>query len=160
MFEGDTMKNFIKTHKKQCIIGGSIFLALFLILIIWFFIVPIFSNNKYGDRLKDIEDHKISSGTIDDIKSTLKENKQVDEVSYHNEGRILNFIITVNGMTKDDAKTLGEVILDKISKDDQEYYDIQLLIDSTEESDDYPIAAYKHKTEKGFEYGSEVKQSE
>ena len=155
------MKKFISEHKKQCLIGGIIFLAIFFIIIIWLFIVPLFSNNKYGDRLDGIEDHKISSSTIDDIENTLKGNEQVSNVDYHNEGRILNFIITVsNDMSTDNAKKLGDTILDKISDDDKKYYDIQILIDTEEENENYPIAGYKHKTEKAFDFGSEVESSE
>ncbi len=155
------MKKFFNEHKKQCIIGGIIFLAIFFIIIIWLFIVPVFSNNKYGDRLDGIEDHKISSSTIDEIENTLKENKQVSEVTYHNEGRILNFIITVSNDTKpEDAKALDDVILDKISDDDKGYYDIQILIDTEEENESYPIAGYKNKSSDDFVYGNEVESSE
>ena len=155
------MKKFFNEHKKQCIIGGIIFLAIFFIIIIWLFIVPVFSNNKYGDRLDGIEDHKISSSTIDEIENTLKENKQVSEVTYHNEGRILNFIITVSNDTKpEDAKALDDVILDKISHDDKGYYDIQILIDTEEENESYPIAGYKNKSSDDFVYGNEVESSE
>lgn len=155
------MKKFIKTHKKQCLIGGAIFLVILLVIMIWLFIVPLFSNNKYGDRLDGIENHKISSSTVNDIESAIKENQMVSDVEYHNEGRILNFIITVsNEMSVDDAKKLGDVILDKISNDDKEYYDIQVLIDTEDENENYPIAGYKHKTEKAFDYGSEVESSE
>lgn len=155
------MKNFIRTHKKQCLIGGAIFLVLFLVIIIWLFIVPLFGNNKYGDRLDGIEDHKISSDTINDIENTIKENQMVSDIEYHNEGRILNFIITVSGeMNVEDAKALDDVILDKISDSDKEYYDIQVLIDTEDENENYPIAGYKHKTEKDFNYGSGVGSSE
>lgn len=155
------MKKFISEHKKQCLIGGIIFLAIFFIIIIWLFIIPLFSNNKYGDRLDGIENHKISSSTIDDIENTLKGNEQVSNVDYHNEGRILNFIITVsNDMSTDNAKKLGDTILDKISDDDKKYYDIQILIDTEEENDNYPIAGYKHKTEDNFVYGNEGGSSE
>ena len=66
------MKTFVKNHKKQCLIGGIIFLILFIIIMLWLFIVPLFSDNKYGDRLKGIEGHKISSSSIEEIKNTLK----------------------------------------------------------------------------------------
>lgn len=155
------MKKFIKEHKKQCIIGGIIFLVLFFTIIIWLFIVPVFSNNKYGDRLKDIENHEISSSSIDKIENTLKENQQVKDVTYHNEGRILNFIITVsNEMTSDDAKKLCDTISENLSDDDKSYYDIQVLIDTEEENENYPIAGYKHKTEDKFEYGRDGGNSE
>ncbi len=155
------MKTFVKNHKKQCLIGGIIFLILFIIIMLWLFIVPLFSDNKYGDRLKGIEDHKISSSTIEEIKNTLKENQAVSDVTYNNEGRILDFIIIVSGdMKKEDAKSLGDVILENIKDDDKSYYDIQVLIDTEEENDNYPIAGYKHKTEDNFDFGSEVGNSE
>ena len=155
------MKNFVKTHKKQCLIGGAIFLAVFFIIVIWLFIIPLFSNNKYGDRLEGIKDHEISSSTVDKIEEGLKENQMVNEATYHNEGRILNFIITVsNEMSPEDAKALGNVILDNISDDDKSYYDIQILIDTEEENENYPIAGYKHKTKDAFEYGNEAESSE
>lgn len=155
------MKKFYNEHKKQCIIGGLIFLVIFLATIIWLFIVPVFSNNKYGDRLNGIEDHKISSNTIDDIEKTIKENKQVSKVTYHNEGRILNFIITVSAdMKTEDAKALDDIILDKISDDNKSYYDIQILIDTEEENNSYPIVGYKNKSKDDFVYGNEVVSSE
>ena len=155
------MKNFFKTHKKQCMIGGIAFLVIFFLILIWLFIVPVFSNNKYGDRLDGIEDHKISSDTVKDIENSLKENDKVTDVTYNNEGRILDFIITVsNDMSTDDAKKLGDTILDKISDDDKKYYDIQILIDTEEENENYPIAGYKHKSEDNFTYGNEVVSSE
>ena len=155
------MKNFFKTHKKQCMIGGIAFLVIFFLILIWLFIVPVFSNNKYGDRLDGIEDHKISSDTVKDIENSLKENDKVTDVTYNNEGRILDFIITVsNDMSTEDAKKLGDTILDKISDDDKKYYDIQILIDTEEENDNYPIAGYKHKSEDNFTYGNEVVSSE
>lgn len=155
------MKKFIKTHKKQCLIGGGIFLILFIFVIVWLFIVPIFSNNKYGDRLKGIEDHKISSATIEKIKEEIKENQAVDEVSYHSEGRILKFIIKVSAdMKVEDAKALGGPILENIGDDDKSYYDIELLIDSVDENGNYPIAGYKHKTVDEFDFGSGASASE
>ncbi len=155
------MKNFIKNHKKGCMIGGIVFLILFLIVTIWLFVIPLFSNNKYGDRLEGIEDHKISNSTVSDIEGSLKENKMVSDVEYHNEGRILNFIITVSSeMSVEDAKALDDVILDKISDKNKEYYDIQILIDTEEENDNYPIVGYKHKTEDNFVYGKDGGSSE
>ena len=155
------MKNFFKTHKKQCMIGGIVFLVIFFLILIWLFIVPVFSNNKYGERLDGIKEHKISSDTVKDIENSLKENDKVTDVTYNNEGRILDFIITVsNDMSTEDAKKLGDTILDKISDDDKKYYDIQILIDTEEENDNYPIAGYKHKSEDNFTYGNEVGSSE
>lgn len=155
------MKKFIKNHKKQCIIGGIIFLVIFFAIIIWLFIIPIFSNNKYGDRLDGIEDHEISSETIDTIEEALLDNEQILDFSYNNEGRCLRFIITVDSeMSTDDAKALGDVILENIDEDDQSYYDIEFYVDTEEDNDNYPIAGYKHKTSDTFVFGNESESSE
>lgn len=155
------MKEFVKNHKKQCLIGGLIFLVIFLIILVWLFIVPLFGNNKYGDRLDGIENHKISDSVVEKTINTMKENKQVNEVEYHNEGRILIFIVTVStDMKKEDAQALGKIILDNLKDKDKEYYDIQILIDTEEENENYPIAGYKSKSKKDFVYGNEVVSSE
>ena len=154
------MKRFVKTHKKQCIWGVSIFLLVLFVILVWLLIVPAFKNNKYGDRLKDIDKHKIATSTIDKIKGDLSDNESVTKVSYHNEGRILNFTIIVNSMSKDDAKKLGEVILSNLDKSDVNYYDIQILIDSKEKSNDFPMIGYKSKSTTSFNFGNGVGKSE
>lgn len=151
------MKKFIRTHKKQCLIGLSVFLIVLLVVMIWLFIIPLFSNNKYGDRLKDIDKHEISSSTISKIEKSLKENDKVSKVSYHDEGRVLNFVVTVDSsMSKDDAKKICDKIAENLKANDKKYYDIQVLIDSNEDSDDYPIVGYKNKNSDTFSYGNEV----
>ena len=57
-------------------------------------------------------------------------------------------------MKVEDEKALGQPILDTIDDDDKSYYDIELLIDTIEENENYPIAGYKHKTEEEFNFGS------
>lgn len=151
------MKKFIKTHKKQCLMGLIAFLTILFLALIWLFIIPLFSNNKYGDRLKNISQHEISSSEVEKIKKSLKENDKVLKVTYHKEGRILNFVITVdNSMSVDDAKKLCDKIAESIKKNDRKYYDIQVLIDSKEDSDNYPIAGYKNKNNDSFSFGNEV----
>ena len=110
------MKNFIKKHKKSCIIGG-ILILLFLVFFVIVFIMPLFSNNKYGDRLEDIETHEVSKNTLNEITDKLKENEGVEKASYHKEGRILNFIVTVkNDTALDKAKAYTNVVTDTLSK--------------------------------------------
>ena len=58
------MKEFVKNHKKQCLIGGLIFLVIFLIILVWLFIVPLFGNNKYGDRLDGVKAVQVSKDEL------------------------------------------------------------------------------------------------
>ena len=142
---------FIKNHKVS--IGILIFLLVLLIsgLLI---IGPslFFSSDKlYGNRLNDIEEHKISDTTINEIKTSIKENTNVKDVNIKKVGRILNFEIKVSNETNiDEAKNLSNIILEKIDDEDKNYYDIQVFLVSDEESEVYPKIGYKHKTSNSF----------
>ena len=149
------MKEFIKNHKKEVKIGLIVFIVILILLILWLFIFPSFSNNKYGDRLKDKNKHKITNEVISKIKDKAKENESVIKVDYHDEGRILNFIVTVDSnLGLDQAKEVANNMLKEIDGDDQKYYDIQFLIDSSEKSDNYPIIGYKNKGSDNINFGN------
>ncbi len=154
------MKNFIKKHKKACIIGGVLIL-LFLIFFIVVFIAPLFSNNKYGDRLEGIEEHEVTKSMVNDVTSALEENEGVTDVSYHNEGRILNFIVTINpSVTLDSVKTYANDVTDTLSKKIKNYYDIEVFFITEEDSDIYPVIGYHHKGAKEFSWSNVGESSE
>ena len=154
------MKNFIKKHKKACIIGG-ILILLFLIFFIVVFIAPLFSNNKYGDRLDGIEDNKVTKSMVNDVTDALSDNEGVTDVSYHNEGRILNFIVTISpDLSLDSAKTYANDVTDTLSKKIKNYYDIEVFFTTEEESDIYPVIGYHHKGAKEFSWSNVGERSE
>ena len=154
------MKNFIKKHKKACIIGG-ILILLFLIFFIVVFIAPLFSSNKYGDRLDGMEDHKVTDNMVNKVEDALKDNEGVEDVNYHNEGRILNFIVTIDpNLALDTAKTYAEDVTDNLSKKIKEYYDIEVYFNTEEDSDIYPVIGYHHKGAKGFSWSNVGESSE
>ncbi|MBR2840375.1 MAG: hypothetical protein IKF01_00730 [Bacilli bacterium] len=147
------MKKFLKNNKLLVIIG--VLIVILILFIVWFFIVPSFNGNKYGNRLKEESKHKISSETIDKIKDKADDNESVDKIEYHKEGRILNFTVYVSSsFTPDQAKEFGSSLVGEIDEDDRKYYDIQILIDSDEKSDNYPIIGYKSKNEDKINYGN------
>ncbi len=142
------MKDFIKKHKKVCIVAG-IFILLLLLFFIIFFIIPLFGNNKYGDRLEDIEDYKVSKSTVNDIKDAVSSNDFVTDVDYHNEGRILNFIVTVNADTDiNTAKGVSDAVLDGLSNKLKKYYDVEIYLNTKEDSEIYPVIGYHPKEAK------------
>ena len=125
---------------------AGIFILLLLIFFIVFFIVPLFGNNKYGDRLDGIEDHEVSDDVVNDIEDAVKGNEFVTDFSYHDEGRILNFIITINSDTAlDTAKGLADPVLDGLSDDLKEYYDVEIFLTTEDDSDIYPVIGYHPK---------------
>ncbi len=155
------LQKFVHEHKKGCLIFGGGFLAILIVFFTIFFIVPAFGNNNYGDRLDGIEKHKITSSTVSDIKSDIKEFAGVTSVSYHIEGRILNFTIETDGsVSYDTAKAYVKPILDNISKKNQKYYDIQVFLTSKEDVDGLPNAGYKSKNSSDFSWGNVGETSE
>lgn len=155
------IKNFINKHKKGCIIALVTFIILVLAFFTIFFVIPSFGNNNYGNRLDDIENHKISSSSITEIKDNIQSKEGVNKVTYHREGKILNFTINVSSTTKlEDAKEYASNILDGISKKNKKYYDIQIFLTTDDDSEIYPTAGYKHKTSDEIVWGNVGEQSE
>lgn len=104
-------------------------------------------NNKYGNRLDGIENYVITDEVISKIKEDIIALEKVIDLNYHLEGRLANFIMTVeNDLDITDAKNYASKILEYLSDDIKGYYDIQIYIDSNVESDVYPIIGTKHKT--------------
>lgn len=138
---------FIKKNK--------ILVSLLVIAIVFFaaIMIIIFSNlsignNEYGNRLDNIEKYPISDEVINEIKTDISSYEKVTSVSYNLEGKLANFILTVDdSLEEETAKNYANKILDNLSDDVKNYYDIQVLVDSdNEESEVYPIIGYKHKT--------------
>ena len=145
----------MKKYRKQIKIGLIVVFVILIISMIWLFIVPSFKSNKYGDRLKEINKHNISKDVISKIKDKASSNDSVLKIDYHKEGRILNFIVTVDSnFGLDQAKEFVNGMIGEIGEDDRKYYDIQVLIDSNDKSDNYPIIGYKNKNSDNLVYGN------
>lgn len=138
---------FIKNNK--------ILIALILIAVIMFstILIIIFSNlssgnDEYGNRLDEIEKYPITDEVINNIKNEIASLEKVKSINYNLEGRLINFVIKVeDDLIVSEAKNYSEKILENFSDDIKSYYDIQILIDSNiDESENYPIIGYKHKT--------------
>lgn len=145
----------MKKYRKYIKLGIIALLLILLIGMVWLFIVPSFSSNKYGDRLKEINKHKISDDTISKIKGKSKENDSVLRIDYHKEGRILNFTIKVDSnYGLDQLKGFVDSIVAEIGEDDRKYYDMQFLINCDGESSTYPLIGYKSKNSDSVNYGN------
>ncbi|MDD2392109.1 MAG: hypothetical protein PHU94_04165 [Bacilli bacterium] len=146
---------FVKKH-KYAFITASVFLVLFILAIFAMksLLYPDDKKSIYGSRLDGIEDMEVSTKTINEIKSELKEEKFVLDVNYNLEGRRMNFIVSVELKTDlITAKTAGDIILENLTDEEKKYYDIQLYLkDNSEESVEslYPLIGYKHKTSVNF----------
>lgn len=150
----DKIKKILKDN-KYTVIGLLIFIV--VALIVSFLYNLLFSgagNPVYGNRLDGIENVEITKEDKEKIVNTLKDNKIVMEASCDIKGKILNVIIKVNKDTKlNDAKKLTSIITEQISKEQKEFYDIQVFLDiDGEEIDGYPTIGYLGKNAKDFKY--------
>lgn len=137
--------DFIKEHKFM-VITGSIFLLLIIASIVLAYqLFFSYDNNKYGNRLDNIENLKISDHTITKLKSELKELEQVEDIDVHGNGKIMNITFHVtNDLEKNSAKEYGEKVLSYFSEEERKNYDIQIFVVTKEinEEKGYSIIGY------------------
>lgn len=148
----ENIKKFVNTHKRECIIGGIILFILFILMLI-FIIAPPIGENNYGNRLEKENKYKISSNTINDIKDTVSKEDGVNKVIYHKEGRILNFTIELDDdIVLDSAKKYADIVIDKLSKKNLKYYDVQVFLNS--DNDKFPTIGYHAKGSDSYSWGN------
>lgn len=132
---------------------------IFTIIVIFVFIIGMFcisyvkkvywDNNDeaaYGERTEGVENHEISDKQVDEIKSKIKEDSDVKDVSYSLGGRTIDLTITVNNdVSVSDAKKMGKNILTYFTEDDLSYYALNIdFIKEDKSLDNFPISGYKH----------------
>lgn len=121
----------------------------------------------YGNRLDGIENVKLDTNVLNGITDEIKKSESVKSASHRVEGKLLNITIDVaNGTPIETSQTLTAPILNSLSDEEKNFYDIEVMITSTEEeevtanaeaSEDgvehttvYPIMGYKHRTTADF----------
>ncbi len=116
------------------------------------------SGDKYGNRLAGIEDVKLDKNIGKDIEEKLKENEIVDDVETDLKGKTYNILIYL--VDNSDVNTIvedAENIIDIFTKDELNFYDIQVFITSTidtEEGDktDKTIVGYRNSYKEEFSW--------
>lgn len=132
---------------------------IFTIIVIIVFIIGMFcvsyvkkvywDNNdeaSYGERTEGVENHKISDDKVKELKSKIKEDSSVKDVTFDLEGRTIDLTITVDDELKlSDAKKMGKSFLDYFEEDDLSYYSLNISFIKEDKSlDNFPITGYKH----------------
>lgn len=145
--------DFIKRHKFKLILL-VLFLIVFVVALVALIklLYPDSRKDVYGNRLAGIEDIPLSNQVITEVKDKISSSDFVLEVDNLLKGRLLNFTIYVNADTnKEEAKKLVTSITEILDSEAQSFYDIQVMIlEDKEESTNYPVFAYKHKSSKEF----------
>lgn len=146
----------MKSKKKFIILGVICFIVL-LIVLLYKILFGGTGASVYGNRLDGIDKVKISNKVIENIKTDLGANEEVEKVTYKLTGKIVNVIITVKDDTSlDRSKEIASKVLEYFDDDQKAYYDFQIFLNSgNEESEIYPQLGYKHNTSDGFVWKQE-----
>lgn len=144
------MKQKIKNKKIVLII------AICIIIFLIFFIKIIFDNVNdteaiYGNRLDGIEQVEVEKSTQSSIIKNIEETEKTKKVAIDIQGKIINVSITLKEDTsRDDAKQLGDKVLEKLSDKQKEFYDVQVFIKKETEDASFPIIGYRHHKKTTF----------
>lgn len=144
--------NFMKKHKLK--IALLVILLLIFVVALVVFIKLLYPDSRkdvYGNRLEGIDKLIVSNQVITEIKDKIDSYDFVNDVDYLLAGRLINFIIEVKGEAKvEDVKKVVSHIVESFNSEIKGFYDIQTIIKVNEESEHYPMFAYKHKTRENF----------
>lgn len=138
---------FIKKHKKLVIILIIVIILVILALSLIKVLSVDTSKSIYGDRLDGISKVKISDAEKKDLEKDLKSLEEVENVSSHVKGRIIDVYITFKeGTDINHAKEIANKVLEHFDDEEKKFYDIQIFLTTDKEAEGYPKIGYKHKT--------------
>ncbi len=143
-----------KSNKTENIVLAALIIILFACFAaIGFLFYKYFyagaSSNKYGDRLDGIENYPLSSTLENDIKSLYSEEKSVNKVVVHVQGKIVYIDIDFSEAVKiETAESLASKSLEKIGEENLKFYDVQYILSYSgeEENENFPIFGAKKST--------------
>ena len=135
---------FLKEHAKLIAIVVIFVLAVIILFSIY---NSIFLNNssKYGDRLKGIDEVKVTSNLEKEIKENIKTLDITKSVEIEESGKIINVIALVNDdIEVNKSKEIGNKVIEKLSDKQKKYFDVQIFIKKSSKDEKFPINGYKH----------------
>lgn len=135
----------IKVKREK--VGIFIIVAVVLIVVLLIAALHDSGDTKaiYGNRLDDIKDVPVSKSNLNSIAKALKDTGKVENVSDRVQGRIIMIDVKIKSdVSRDDAKTLFDTALSKISDEQKKLYDVQLFI-AKDKDEAFPIIGYRHK---------------
>ncbi len=147
------IKDWFKKNKKKTIMLGlaliSLILCIIFLVAVIKYLMPNTKKSVYGDRCAITADHPIADDREDTIKKFLdsKDYSTMKFVSFERKCNLIDVIVEVEDKTSfSKVKAMGKKLLSVFDKDEQKYYDIQLIIRSdNDESEDYPKIGTHHK---------------
>lgn len=136
---------------KTAVIVGVICLVLFILMAFAIYRMFYPSNGSvYGDRLDGAPE--IDKAVIEKIKNQIVDTNLVEEVNYETNVVTMKFFVSVKDSTKlDDAKKIGDIILDTLSTKVINFYDIEIYL-TNEKNEEYPAIGYHSKNASSFSW--------
>lgn len=142
------MLNFVNKHKGLSIVLG---LALILFVIVFIILISLFittGKGTYGDRLDGIEVVNLSKSFLEEVKSSLTDNENVENATVRLQGKIVYIDFEVKSeVSKEAAKSISEETLEKFNEDELSFYDFNFIIKWTKSETEEEISViqgYKH----------------
>ena len=137
---------FIKKNRYSIILVLVFILLLCLGIKVKEILMPDDKKASYGNRLDERNEHIIEKSLYDKIKFELESKEDIDLVTYREQGKIINFIVTVNDkMDIASAKKVGESIVTYFGEDDISYYTLQIYVKKNDEKlNNFPIIGAKN----------------
>lgn len=151
------MKRFvIKNKLLSILISLFILIFIFFIVIVKIFIFPSYSVDKYGNRLEGIENVIINDNRFGEIKNDFDSKDGFTIDKFRLSGKIVNiYIVVTNDMKVSDVKSEALKLINCFNEDELAYYDFQVFVTSSSDSDIYPIIGYKNKNSEGLYWNYE-----
>ena len=143
---------FIKKH-KSLVVAIIVFILIFvLFLLVYRSFFPDEETAIYGSRLEGIDKVELKKADVSKIEEALK--GSCKSVKVRTQGRIIEVSMSINDeVNRDAAKAEANKIIEQLSKEQKEYYDIQVFVSKegkTEDAVQFPIIGYKHHISEGF----------
>ncbi len=143
----EKLKRFWQKNKILVVLVSILiacFIAICIVVATYFFGG---SSSVYGDRLKDIDKHPITTDAQKDFVAALEDEDVVEDVKLNIKGRIVYIRIQYAPDTAlDVAESKAMASVESFSKNILEYYDLNytLVSEKTENSDGFTIMGAKN----------------
>ncbi|MBE6157497.1 MAG: hypothetical protein E7160_01745 [Firmicutes bacterium] len=145
--------NFIKKNKFT-IVAIIVFLIIVMLLVqvknIFF---PSEGGAIYGNRLENIDEVKIDNNKKQAISKNITKDGIAKKATIRISGRIIEVSVVVNEEASvDSSKNLANKVVEKLTDDEKKYYDIQVFIEKSNNTSNFPIIGYKHHGKDNFSW--------
>lgn len=143
------MKSILKLIKNNLLTIFILIIFIVIMFVLAYFKNLYWDNNDkaaYGNRLDGIENYQLTDEEINKVKENMKKDEDVLEVTYRQEGRIINIRLKVTDtITDDNAKKMCNDFIKNFTEKQLSFFSVQFYVYKADTSKkDFPIIGYKH----------------